>query len=154
MSLAWGRSSRIWIRLWRLLDTWTRNKRKLHDKGLNNLYSSPINIIYLWLYGSLLDLGNVFSFLIPYTVGRTPRTGDQPVARPLPTHRTTQTQTSMSRVGFETTIPMFERAKTVHALDRADTVNGTSYCFLLLVGWDWVHLVLQPLLAYCTSPRW
>jgi hypothetical protein len=27
-----------------------------------------------------------------YTDGRTPWTGDQPVARPLPTHRTTQTQ--------------------------------------------------------------
>jgi hypothetical protein len=26
-----------------------------------------------------------------YTVGRTPWTSDQPVARPLPTHRTTQT---------------------------------------------------------------
>jgi hypothetical protein len=25
---------------------------------------------------------------------------------------------------------------------------------LFLVGWDWVHLVLRPLLAYCTSPRW
>jgi hypothetical protein len=28
------------------------------------------------------------------------------------------------------------------------------YFLLLLVGWDWVHLVLRPLLAYCTSPRW
>jgi hypothetical protein len=28
-----------------------------------------------------------------YTVGRTPWTSDQPVARPLPTHGTTQTQT-------------------------------------------------------------
>jgi hypothetical protein len=28
----------------------------------------------------------------------------------------------MSRVGFQTTIPAFERAKTVHALDRAATV--------------------------------
>jgi hypothetical protein len=28
-------------------------------------------------------------------------------------------QTSMPRVGFESTIPAFERAKTVHALDRA-----------------------------------
>jgi hypothetical protein len=27
------------------------------------------------------------------------------------------------------------------------------YVFLL-VGWDWVHLVLWPLLAYCTIPRW
>jgi hypothetical protein len=25
---------------------------------------------------------------------------------------------------------------------------------LLLLGWDRVHLVLWPLLAYCTSPRW
>jgi hypothetical protein len=31
-----------------------------------------------------------FSFFILYTVGRTPSKGDQPVARPLPTHRTTQ----------------------------------------------------------------
>jgi hypothetical protein len=28
----------------------------------------------------------------------------------------------MTRVGFETTIPVFERAKTVHALDRAAIV--------------------------------
>jgi hypothetical protein len=34
----------------------------------------------------------LFSFLILYTVGRTPWTGDQPVARQLPTHRTTQAQ--------------------------------------------------------------
>jgi hypothetical protein len=34
----------------------------------------------------------LFQFLDPiYTVGRTPWTGDQPVARTLPTHRTTQT---------------------------------------------------------------
>jgi hypothetical protein len=30
----------------------------------------------------------------------------------------------MSRVGFEPMIPAFERAKTVHALDRAATVIG------------------------------
>jgi hypothetical protein len=30
----------------------------------------------------------------------------------------------MSRVGFEPTIQVFERAKTVHALDRATTVTG------------------------------
>jgi hypothetical protein len=34
----------------------------------------------------------LFQFLNLYTVGRTPWTGDQPVARPLPTHRSTQTQ--------------------------------------------------------------
>jgi hypothetical protein len=61
----------------------------------------------------------LFRFVILYTVGRTPRTGDQPVARPLPVHRTAQTQnkrtqTSMPRVGFEPTTAAFERAKTVH----------------------------------------
>jgi hypothetical protein len=54
---------------------------------------------------------------------------DQPVARPLPTHRTTQAQnkhkqTSMPPVGFEPTIAVFEWSKTVHTLDRAVTVIG------------------------------
>jgi hypothetical protein len=35
-------------------------------------------------------------------------------------------QTSMPRAGFEPTIPASERAKTVHALDRAATVTGWS----------------------------
>jgi hypothetical protein len=37
-----------------------------------------------------------------------------------------RTQTLMPRVAFEPTIAMFERAKTVHALDRAATVIGSS----------------------------
>jgi hypothetical protein len=66
-----------------------------------------------------------FSFAILYTVGRTPCTEDLSVARPLPTHRTTQTQnkltqTSMPRVGFEpTTTSVFERSKAIQPLDRA-----------------------------------
>jgi hypothetical protein len=61
------------------------------------------------------------------TVGMTLWTGDQPVERPIPT----QTQnkcihTSMTWVGFEPTISIFERAKTVHALDDTPvTVIGT-----------------------------
>jgi hypothetical protein len=35
----------------------------------------------------------------------------------------------MPRVGLEPTIPAFERAKTVHALDRAATVVG-DFCLL------------------------
>jgi hypothetical protein len=40
----------------------------------------------------------------------------------------------MARVGFEPTIQVFERAKTVHALDSAATViggNNTTSCYLL-----------------------
>jgi hypothetical protein len=83
--------------------------------------------IYLSIYGFtvlLLVLRRFFSFLILYTVGATPSTVDQPFTRPQPAHRTTQTQnkriqTSMPRVGFEPTIPAFERTKTVHTLDSA-----------------------------------
>jgi hypothetical protein len=62
-----------------------------------------------------------------FTDSRASWTSDQLVARPLPKHRTTQTQnkrtqTSMPRVGFEPTIPASERANTVHILDRAATV--------------------------------
>jgi hypothetical protein len=38
--------------------------------------------------------------------------------------RNKRTQTSMLRVGFEPTIPVFGRAKTVHALDGAATMTG------------------------------
>jgi hypothetical protein len=46
-------------------------------------------------------------------------------------HRTTQTQkkheeTFMPRMGFEPTIPVFERAKAFYALDRAAAVIGDS----------------------------
>jgi hypothetical protein len=40
----------------------------------------------------------------------------------------------MPRVGFENTTPVFERAKAVHALDRADTVIGTRYIYLPEIG--------------------
>jgi hypothetical protein len=86
----------------------------------------PIIMRALSIYGStaLVDLRRFFSFLILYTVGRSPWMGDQLVARPLHTQRTqTQnrcTQTSMPRVGFEPTNPVFERAKTVHASEPRD----------------------------------
>jgi hypothetical protein len=97
------------------------------------LHSLPISyslFIYLWLCNHFLDLGRFISFLILYTVGGTPWTGDQPVARTIPTQRTTQTQnkrtqTSIHRVGFEPMIPVFERVKVVLVLDCAATMIGT-----------------------------
>jgi hypothetical protein len=64
-----------------------------------------------------------------YTDGRTPWTSDQPIARPVPIHRTKQTQnklmqTSMSSLEFEPTILAFEWAKIVHVSDRLATVIG------------------------------
>jgi hypothetical protein len=77
-----------------------------------------------------MDVGRFFSFLL-YTlsVGLLER-GIRP-SQDRYLHRTTQTQnkrtqTSMPRVGFIPTIPVFERAKTFHALDRAATVMGSN----------------------------
>jgi hypothetical protein len=62
-------------------------------------YSDPMNPFhiltpYLSIYGYTVLCWALavffFSFLPFYTVSRTPCTGDQPVARPLPTHRTAQ----------------------------------------------------------------
>jgi hypothetical protein len=36
-----------------------------------------------------------------------------------------RTQTSLPQVGFETTVPVFERAKTVHVLEGGATVIGS-----------------------------
>jgi hypothetical protein len=85
------------------------------------------SFIRQWPYSPLLGPGRFFSFVILYTISRTPSTGDQLLAKPLAAHMTTETQnkrtqTSMPRVKFEPTTPAFERAKTVHALDRAATV--------------------------------
>jgi hypothetical protein len=90
----------------------------------------------------LLELGRSFSFLILYAVCRA-RWRDQPVARPLPTHRinthrhlclewgsNTRSQCSSGedcsclRPRGHCDRLAFERAKTVHALDRAATVTG------------------------------
>jgi hypothetical protein len=46
-----------------------------------------------------------------------------PVQRQLSTRKKSR-QTSMPRVGFEAMIPVFERAKTVHASDREANVIG------------------------------
>jgi hypothetical protein len=48
--------------------------------------------ICLWLYSPFVRPWSLFHFLNIYTVGRAPWTRDQPVARPLATHRTTQTE--------------------------------------------------------------
>jgi hypothetical protein len=103
----------------------------------------------------VLQFRNIF-----YTDGRTPWTRDQPVAMPVPTHRTTQThnkrtQTSMPWVGLEPTIPVSERAKRVHTLDRAAAVIGSlnkllnkNYRYTSLL-WVYLHMKKCRLTCFC-----
>jgi hypothetical protein len=96
----------------------------------------------------------LFQSLNLHIVGRTPWTGDQPVVRPLSTHRRTQTQNkrtkkSMPWVGFETTTPVFERAKTARPLwsaaHRAYPPFLSNYeCFFK----HEMHLLWKPC-SYC-----
>jgi hypothetical protein len=51
--------------------------------------------MYLWLYRHFVGIWRFFSFVILYTVRRTPWTEDQSVARPIPAHRTTQTSNAL-----------------------------------------------------------
>jgi hypothetical protein len=128
----------VWLAVW--LSVWLSIRPSIRPSILPSIHLptylptySPTHLptypptylpTYLWLYSPFGGPSTISQFLNLYTVGMAPWTGNQPVARPLPTHRTTQTQnkrtqTSMLRVGFEPTIPVFERAKTVHPLDRA-----------------------------------
>jgi hypothetical protein len=99
---------------------------------VTNINWKIISPTYLSIYVSIALCWTLAAFSVSwslYTVSWTPWMGDQPFARPLPAHRIAQiqnkrTQTSMPQVGFEPTIPVFERAKTVYALDRAATVVG------------------------------
>jgi hypothetical protein len=109
--------------------------RKLHYEELKKLLVLLFLLLSssLWLYNPLLGLGRVFSFLILHTVGRTPWTGDQPVARPLPVYRGTKTQNKCTQYRY----PCLEwdsnppsdcsSVRTlIHALDLAATVIGNS----------------------------
>jgi hypothetical protein len=94
------------------------------------LRSTGSRALKLYLYGSivLVDLERFFGFLI-YTqsVGLLGRGISPSQDRCLHTeqhkHRI-KTQASLSRVGFEHTIPVFERANMVRALNLAGTVTG------------------------------
>jgi hypothetical protein len=93
----------------------------------------------------LLQFRNLF-----YTEVRIPWTSDQPVARPLPTHSTTQTQnkrtqTSMLWVVFEPTISAFERTKTVHASDRSATVIARKVNYSVWIPVELTAILIKAL---------
>jgi hypothetical protein len=122
-------------------------KRWLTFSGLHDAIFQMIELLkhsssfvqsHFFLYGfiALADLDCFFRF---FQSGN-PSTGDQPVARPLPTHRTQKQnkrkQTTMPRVEFEPMTPVLERAKMVHALDRAASVIG-----LCTIIWDYIVIM-------------
>jgi hypothetical protein len=77
------------------------------------------------IHPSIWTLGAFSVYWSFYAVGGTPCTGDQPVARPLPAHRTTQTQIkrkqiSMPQVGFEPSVWARENSSCLRPRGHCD----------------------------------
>jgi hypothetical protein len=49
----------------------------------------------------------------------------------------------MPRVIFEPTTPVFDRAKTVHALDSVATVKPVIYESIIMIDYDYCQYYLQ-----------
>jgi hypothetical protein len=83
----------------------TQRRCEIFVLNLEKFYVVQI-LIYIFIYLFIMvlqpffffGLGCFFSFLIVCTVGTTPLTRDHPVARPLSTDRTTQTQNKHTQI--------------------------------------------------------
>jgi hypothetical protein len=65
-------------------------KPRKNDLPKFHVCKTQYSFIHQWLYSPLLGPGCFFRFVTLHRVGKTPWTGDQPVARPLPTQRIAQ----------------------------------------------------------------
>jgi hypothetical protein len=133
----------------------------IHKKFHSTLfYSVPIYSI-LVLQPSVWPWA-LFQFLNLNTDGRTPWTGDQHVARPLPTHRTTQTQNTHTDIhvssGIQTHDPSVRARKDISYLRQRTllfSINKKYSCkikYRRIRQWEesgnstfrWLSLTLSP----------
>jgi hypothetical protein len=109
--------------------------------------SGVLSSVCLWLYSPLFDPGLFINSLILYTVGRTTWTGDQPVTRPLPTHRTAQTQTHTdihALRGIRTHNPSVrtsEDSSCLRPLGHCDR-GLPPYCYLILTACRLLYIAM------------
>jgi hypothetical protein len=85
-----------------------------------------------WLFQPIQGPGPLFSSVIIFTDGRTPLTSDQPVARPLPTHRTTQTQNKRIDTPSPPNIHILSGIRShdpnVRAIEESSCLRSRGYC--------------------------
>jgi hypothetical protein len=84
----------------------------------------------LWLCGPLLGLERI-QFLDPIHSRYDPLDGESARRKASTYTQNKRKQTSMPRVGFKSTTPVLELARTVHAADRAATGIGLWNYYLL-----------------------
>jgi hypothetical protein len=122
----------------RIFWTWKIKAKIKSFIGTNssNFFNTFCGQFYIWIF--LLALqpprASVFQFYDRFTDGRTPWTSDQPVARPIPKHRTTQTQNKRIHTrnnhapsGIRTRDP------SVRASEDSSCLRPLGYCDRLLL---------------------
>jgi hypothetical protein len=70
---------------------WRWKREEFWEEFTSPFYLFFFLLFFILIYSPFFGLDSFFSFLFLYTIVRTPWMGDQPVAVPLPTHKTTQT---------------------------------------------------------------
>jgi hypothetical protein len=109
-----------WIVVWNECNSSIIN---LYMKKLSHYLSLCPAAPTLEHWASVKRFVSLFSFLIlRHLVGLLGRRIDPSQGRYLTQTQNKRIQTSMPWVGFDSMIPVFERTKTVHVLDRAATV--------------------------------
>jgi hypothetical protein len=73
-----------------------------------------------------------------YTIGRTPWTGNQPVARPLPKYRTTQTQNKREHTRTHTHTPNIHALSGIRTHDHSVRASEDSSWLRPLGYRDWL----------------
>jgi hypothetical protein len=89
------------------------------------MFERPMTVLALDCAAT--ETGNLSNLRIYWRVGRTPRTGDRPDARPLPTHRTTQ---------HRKTRTLIHALSGIRTQDSSVRAAEDSTCLRPLGHWD------------------
>jgi hypothetical protein len=95
------------------------------------MQSKSIEYFFFYVYSSYTVLLRCRGLDL-FTFGRTPWTSDQPVARPLPKHRTTQTQNKSIHTHTHTHTPNIHNLSGIRTHDHSVRASEDSSCLRLL----------------------
>jgi hypothetical protein len=114
------------------------NKKKLEASNVFSFVHSSMAVQLFVEPWPLLQFRNLF-----YTDGRTPWTSDQPVARPLPTHRTTQTQNKRSH-DIHALNGIRNHDPSVGEIENSSCVRPRGHCDLIKGVYVYIHKYKHP----------
>jgi hypothetical protein len=126
---------------------------------VSQVNSSQSSFFFHWLYSPPWALASAFQFHNHFTDGGTPWASDQLVARPLPKHRTTQTQNKRIHIsnihalcGIRTHDPGFRASE-----DRSATVTRpalTTMNYFPLIHYNMINLSVRLASRLHIAAKW